>query len=78
MVHLFMAGPYDVVLSAVLDVAQEAQITSEKAVTLQAAWRRRNVQGKFQTAVQEMMEINVRCLSPLTITEQLPLPHQAL
>ena len=45
-------------LSAVLDVAQEGQITSEKATVLQAAWRRRNVQGKFQTAVQEMMEIN--------------------
>merc|ERR1740138_1670722 len=29
-----------------------------KATVLQAAWRRRNVQGKFQTAVQEMMEIN--------------------
>jgi len=51
-------GPYDVVLSAVLDVAQEGQITSDKATVLQAAWRRRNVQGKFQTAVQEMMEIN--------------------
>jgi len=51
-------GPYDVVLSAVLDVAQMGQITSEKATVLQAAWRRRNVQGKFQTAVQEMMEIN--------------------
>ena len=50
--------PYDVVLSAVLDVAQESQITGESATTLQAAWRRRNVQGKFQTAVQEMMEIN--------------------
>ena len=53
-----MWQPYDVVLSAVLDVAQEGQITSEKATVLQAAWRRRNVQGKFQTAVQEMMEIN--------------------
>ena len=41
-----------------LDVAQEGQIVSEKATVLQAAWRRRNVQGKFQTAVQEMMEIN--------------------
>jgi hypothetical protein len=51
-------GPYDVVLSAVLDVAQELQTSGEKAVVLQAAWRRRNVQGKFQTAVQEMMEIN--------------------
>ena len=51
-------GPYDVVLSAVLDCAQEGQITGEKATVLQAAWRRRNVQGKFQTAVQEMMEIN--------------------
>jgi len=51
-------GPYDVVLSAVLDVAQELQMSSEKATVLQAAWRRRNVQGKFQTAVQEMMEIN--------------------
>ena len=50
--------PYDVVLSAVLDVAQEGQITGEKATVLQAAWRRRNVQGKFQTAVQEMLEIN--------------------
>jgi len=51
-------GPYDVVLSAVLDVAQELQISSEKATTIQTNWRRRNVQGKFQTAVQEMMEIN--------------------
>jgi len=51
-------GPYDVVLSAVLDVATELQQSSEKATVLQAAWRRRNVQGKFQTAVQEMMEIN--------------------
>ena len=51
-------GPYDVGLSAVLDVAQEGQITGEKATVLQAAWRRRNVQGKFQTAVQEMLEIN--------------------
>mmetsp|Transcript_68630 Transcript_68630/g.153140 ORF Transcript_68630/g.153140 Transcript_68630/m.153140 type:complete len:507 (-) Transcript_68630:883-2403(-) len=51
-------GPYDVVLSAVLDVAQELQTTSSKATVLQAAWRRRNVQGKFQTAVQEIMEIN--------------------
>ena len=38
-------GPYDVVLSAVLDVSQEGTITSEKATVLQAAWRRRNVQG---------------------------------
>ena len=51
-------GPYDVVLSAVLEVADEVQVGSEKATVLQAAWRRRNVQGKFQTAVQEMMEIN--------------------
>lgn len=51
-------GPYDVVLSAVLDVAEELKMTSGKATVLQAAWRRRNVQGKFQTAVQEMMEIN--------------------
>lgn len=51
-------GPYDVVLSAMLDVATELQMSSEKATVLQAAWRRRNVQGKFQTAVQEMMEIN--------------------
>ena len=41
-----------------LDVAQEGLITGEKATLLQAAWRRRNVQGKFQTAVQELMEIN--------------------
>jgi hypothetical protein len=51
-------GPYDVVLSAVLDVANQVQADSSKATVLQAAWRRRNVQGKFQTAVQEMMEIN--------------------
>jgi len=51
-------GPYDVVLSAVLDVATDLQQGAEKATVLQAAWRRRNVQGKFQTAVQEMMEIN--------------------
>ncbi|KAL1514997.1 hypothetical protein AB1Y20_004068 [Prymnesium parvum] len=51
-------GPYDVVLSAVLDVAQELQMTSGKATVLQAAWRRRNTQGKFQTAVQEILEIN--------------------
>merc|ERR1719230_528444 len=51
-------GPYDVVLSAVLDVAQRMEQNKEKATVLQAAWRRRNVQGKFQTAVQEMMEIN--------------------
>jgi len=51
-------GPYDVVLSAVLDVAQELQMTSGKATVLQAAWRRRATQGKFQTAVNEMMEIN--------------------
>jgi len=51
-------GPYDVVLSAVLDVATEMQQNAGKATVLQAAWRRRNVQGKFQTAVQEMMEIN--------------------
>lgn len=51
-------GPYDVVLSAVLDVATELSQTSEKATVLQAAWRRRNAQGKFQTAVEEMMEIN--------------------
>jgi len=51
-------GPYDVVLEAVLDVAQELQIGNEKSTILQAAWRRRNTQGKFQTAVQEMMEIN--------------------
>ena len=40
-------GPYDVVLSAVLDVSQEGTITSEKATVLQAAWRRRNVQGTY-------------------------------
>ena len=51
-------GPYDVVLEAVLDVAQEVHVGGEKATVLQAAWRRRNTQGKFQTAVQEMMEIN--------------------
>merc|ERR1711998_555453 len=34
-------GPYDVVLSAVLDVAQELQLSSEKATVLQAAWRRK-------------------------------------
>jgi len=51
-------GPYDVVLSALLDVVREDDLTATKATTLQAAWRRRNVQGKFQTAVQEMMEIN--------------------
>jgi len=51
-------GPYDVVLSAVLDVAQDLQMKSGKATALQAAWRRRNVQGKFQTAVSEIMEIN--------------------
>jgi len=51
-------GPYDVVLSAVLDVATDLQVKTEKSTKLQAAWRRRNVQGKFQTAVQEMMEIN--------------------
>ena len=51
-------GPYDVVLNAVLEVADEVQVGSEKATVLQAAWRRRNTQGKFQTAVQEMMEIN--------------------
>ena len=51
-------GPYDVVLEAVLDVAQELQVGNEKSTILQAAWRRRNTQGKFQTAVQEMMEIN--------------------
>jgi hypothetical protein len=50
--------PYDVVLSALLDVVREDDLTATKATTLQAAWRRRNVQGKFQTAVQEMMEIN--------------------
>jgi len=42
----------------VLDVAQELQMTSGKATVLQAAWRRRATQGKFQTAVNEMMEIN--------------------
>ena len=41
-----------------LDVASELQVGNERATTLQAAWRRRNTQGKFQTAVQEMMEIN--------------------
>jgi len=51
-------GPYDVVLSAVLDAAQEKQKLSEKSTRLQAAWRRRNVQGKFQTAVGDMCEIN--------------------
>ena len=51
-------GPYDVVLSAVLDAAQERQKSSDKATKLQAAWRRRNVQGKFQLAVNDMMEIN--------------------
>lgn len=51
-------GPYDVVLAAVLEVAKEVHHSSEKATVLQAAWRRRNVQGKFQTAVQEMMEVN--------------------
>lgn len=51
-------GPYDVVLSAVLDAAQDIQKSSNKATVLQAAWRRRNVQGKFQTAVNEMMEVN--------------------
>lgn len=51
-------GPFDVVLSAVLDAAQDKQKNGEKATVLQAAWRRRNVQGKFQQAVGEMMEIN--------------------
>eukprot|EP00908_Phaeocystis_cordata_P008984 Transcript_1970.p2 GENE.Transcript_1970~~Transcript_1970.p2 ORF type:complete len:380 (-),score=161.42 Transcript_1970:779-1918(-) len=51
-------GPFDVVLSAVLDAAQEKQGKSEKATVLQAAWKRRSVQGKFQQTVGEMMEIN--------------------
>ena len=59
-------GPYDVVLSAVLDVAQELQMTSGKATVLQAAWRRRATQGKFQTAVQEMMEIVRRARAAAT------------
>ena len=33
-------GPYDVVLSAVLDAAQDKQKNGEKATVLQAAWRR--------------------------------------
>ena len=53
-------GPYDVVLSAVLDVAQE----SEKSTVLQAAWRRRNVQGKFQVAVKEMPNLTGVSASP--------------
>ena len=54
------------VLSAVLDAAQEKAKLSEKSTVLQAAWRRRNVQGKFQTAVGEMCEINgVKPLPPL-------------
>ena len=53
-------------LSAVLDAAQEKAKLSEKSTVLQAAWRRRNVQGKFQTAVGEMCEINgVKPLPPL-------------
>jgi len=51
-------GPYDVVLKAVLNVAKTDEVSDAKSTILQAAWRRRNVQGKFQTAVQEMMEIN--------------------
>ena len=51
-------GPYDVVLSAVLDVAGEKVTHDEATKMIQKNFRRRNVQGKFQTAVQEMMEIN--------------------
>ena len=51
-------GPYDVVLSAVLDAANDRVKGNDKATMLQAAWRRRNVQAKFQTAVGEMMEID--------------------
>mmetsp|Transcript_35853 Transcript_35853/g.117981 ORF Transcript_35853/g.117981 Transcript_35853/m.117981 type:complete len:297 (-) Transcript_35853:58-948(-) len=51
-------GPFDVVLSAVLDAAQDKQQKGDKVTVLQAAWRRRNVQGKFQQTVSEMMEIN--------------------
>lgn len=51
-------GPYDVVLSAVLDAAQEKQGLSDKATLLQASWKRRSVQGKFQSAVGELMDIN--------------------
>jgi len=50
-------GPYDVLISAVLDVAKQLQVTSDQATVLQAAWRRRNIQGKFQVAVQQKMEI---------------------
>ena len=50
-------GPYDVLLGSMLDVAQYEHTGGEKATVLQAAWRRRNTQGKFQVAVQEMMEI---------------------
>ena len=45
-------------LLAYLRFAGPSQVSSSKATVLQAAWRRRNVQGKFQTAVQEIMEIN--------------------
>ena len=31
---------------------------SDKATLLQASWKRRSVQGKFQSAVGELMEIN--------------------
>mmetsp|Transcript_24836 Transcript_24836/g.51963 ORF Transcript_24836/g.51963 Transcript_24836/m.51963 type:complete len:509 (-) Transcript_24836:455-1981(-) len=51
-------GPHDVVLSAVLNAAQDVQKSTEQATRLQAAWRRRNVQGKFQAAVNELMEVN--------------------
>jgi hypothetical protein len=69
-------GPYDVVLNAVLEVADEVQVGSEKATVLQAAWRRRNTQGKFQTAVQEMMEIN-GLIEEIEAKEQVLLEQQA-
>ena len=69
-------GPYDVVLNAVIEVAEELQVGNEKSTILQAAWRRRNTQGKFQTAVQEMMEIN-GLLEEIEAKESMLLEQQA-
>jgi len=62
-------GPYDVLISAVLDVAKGLQVTSDQATVLQAAWRRRNTQGRFQVLVQQKMEIE-GLIEELEVREQ--------
>lgn len=51
-------GLYNVVLAAVIKAVDEREDDTERTIKLQSAWRKRNAHFKFQTKIQEMLELD--------------------